>query len=202
MKMRLYATQTSPYARKVRIALLEKNIPCALEWVDLRVADHGALEHNPLGKIPVLVRNDGSAVYDSAVIIQYLEILHPEPAIIPHDPEARIETLRIEALASGIMDTTVAWVLEQRHSKDCQDAGMLQRARGKVLAALAVLQEETCAWQDVAAVPVLNLAQIATIAAVGYVDLRAPDFLLQFPDLTTWMHALRQRPGISATAPQ
>ena len=73
--MRLYATRTSPYARKVRIALLEKNIPCVLEWVDLRAADHGALEHNPLGKIPVLVRNDGSAVYDSAVIIQYLEIL-------------------------------------------------------------------------------------------------------------------------------
>ena len=79
---------------------------------------------------------------------------------------------------------------------------MLQRARGKVLAALAVLQEEACAWKDVAAVPVLNLAQIATIAAVGYVDLRAPDFLLQFPELTTWMHALRQRPGISATVPQ
>jgi glutathione S-transferase len=202
MKMRLYATQTSPYARKVRIALLEKNIPCALEWVDLRAADHGALEHNPLGKIPVLVRNDGSAVYDSAVIIQYLEILHPEPAIIPHDPEARIETLRIEALAGGIMDTTVAWVLEQRHSKDCQDAGVLQRARNKVLAALAVLQEEACAWQDLAAAPVLNLAQIATIAAVGYVDLRAPDFLLQFPDLTTWMHSLHQRSAISATAPQ
>ncbi|AEM48941.1 Glutathione S-transferase domain-containing protein [Acidithiobacillus ferrivorans SS3] len=200
--MRLYATQTSPYARKVRIALLEKNIPCALEWVDLRATDHGALEHNPLGKIPVLVRDDGAAVYDSAVIIQYLEILRPEPAIIPHDPEARIAALRIEALASGIMDSTVAWVLEQRHSNDCQDLDMLQRARGKIVAALAVLQEETCGWKDVAAAPVLNLAQIATIAAVGYVDLRAPDFLLQFPELTTWMHALRQRPGISATVPQ
>lgn len=200
--MRLYATQTSPYARKVRIALLEKNLPCVLEWVDLRAADHGALEHNPLGKIPVLVRNDGSAVYDSAVIIQYLEILHPEPAILPHDPEARIEALRIEALASGIMDITVAWVLEQRHATDCQDADMLQRARGRVLAALAMLQEETGAWKEARALPVLTLAQIATVAAVGYVDLRAPDFLLQFPNLTTWMHSLRQRPSINATAPQ
>ncbi|MGE4531229.1 MAG: glutathione S-transferase family protein, partial [Acidithiobacillus sp.] len=98
--MRLFATETSPYARKVRLALLEKNIPCAVEWVNLRTPDHAALQHNPLGKIPVLLRNDGSAVYDSAVIIQYLEVLCPEPAIIPHDPEARIEALRIEALAS------------------------------------------------------------------------------------------------------
>ena len=200
--MRLYATQTSPYARKVQIALLEKNIPCDVDWVDLRAPGHAALEHNPLGKIPVLVRDDGSSVYDSAVIIQYLEILCPEPAIIPHDPEARIEALRIEALASGIMDTTIAWVLEQRHAGDCQDAAMLQRARGKILAALAMLQEETDAWQDAGTAPVLTLAQIATVAAVGYVDLRAPDFLLQFPDLTAWMHTMRLRPSVSATAPR
>ncbi|MFA7495123.1 MAG: glutathione S-transferase N-terminal domain-containing protein [Acidithiobacillus sp.] len=200
--MRLFATETSPYARKVRLALLEKNIPCAVEWVNLRTPDHAALQHNPLGKIPVLLRNDGSAVYDSAVIIQYLEVLCPEPAIIPHDPEARIEALRIEALASGIMDTTIAWVLEQRHAADCQDVQMLQRARAKVTTALSMLQEESRAWKDAANVAVLNLAQIATIAAVGYVDLRAPDFLLQFPDLMTWMHSMRLRSSINATLPQ
>ncbi|MBE7565255.1 glutathione S-transferase [Acidithiobacillus thiooxidans] len=200
--MRLFATETSPYARKVRIVLLEKNIPCEVEWVNLRTQDHAALAHNPLGKIPVLLRNDGSAVYDSAVIVQYLEVLRPDPAIIPKDPEARIEALRVEALASGIMDTTIAWVLEQRHAADCQDLNMLQRARGKVTTALAMLQEETMAWKDVGSAPVLNLSQIATVAAVGYVDLRAPDFLVQFPDLLAWMHSMRLRPSVSATLPQ
>ncbi|MFA7657511.1 glutathione S-transferase N-terminal domain-containing protein [Acidithiobacillus thiooxidans] len=200
--MRLFATETSPYARKVRIVLLEKNIPCEVEWVNLRTQDHAALAHNPLGKIPVLLRNDGSAVYDSAVIVQYLEVLRPDPAIIPKDPEARIEALRVEALASGIMDTTIAWVLEQRHAADCQDLNMLQRARGKVTTALAMLQEETRAWKDVGSAPVLNLSQIATVAAVGYVDLRAPDFLVQFPDLLAWMHSMRSRPSVSATLPQ
>ncbi|MBU2810809.1 glutathione S-transferase [Acidithiobacillus thiooxidans] len=200
--MRLFATETSPYARKVRIVLLEKNIPCEVEWVNLRTQDHAALAHNPLGKIPVLLRNDGSAVYDSAVIVQYLEVLRPDPAIIPKDPEARIEALRVEALASGIMDTTIAWVLEQRHAADCQDLNMLQRARGKVTTALAMLQEETRAWKDVGSAPVLNLSQIATVAAVGYVDLRAPDFLVQFPDLLAWMHSMRLRPSVSATLPQ
>ncbi len=200
--MRLYATETSPYARKVRMALLEKNMPCTVEWVNLRAPEHAALAHNPLGKIPVLLRNDGSAVYDSAVIIQYLEVLRPEPAIIPQDPEARIEALRVEALASGIMDTTIAWVLEQRHAADCQDVSMLQRARGKVSTALAMLQEETKAWKNGATAPILNLAQIATVAAVGYVDLRAPDFLVQFPDLMAWMHSMRLRPSVSATLPQ
>ncbi|MGC9205948.1 glutathione S-transferase N-terminal domain-containing protein [Acidithiobacillus sp.] len=200
--MRLFATETSPYARKVRMVLLEKNIPCEVEWVNLRTQDHAALTHNPLGKIPVLLRNDGSAVYDSAVIVQYLEVLRPDPAIIPKDPEARIEALRVEALASGIMDTTIAWVLEQRHAADCQDLNMLQRARGKVTTALAMLQEETRAWKDVGSAPVLNLSQIATVAAVGYVDLRAPDFLVQFPDLLAWMHSMRLRPSVSATLPQ
>ncbi len=200
--MRLFATETSPYARKVRMALLEKNIPCEVEWVNLRAQDHAALSHNPLGKIPVLLRNDGSAVYDSAVIIQYLEMLRPDPAIIPKDPEARIEALRVEALASGIMDTTIAWVLEQRHAADCQDLNMLQRARGKVTTALAMLQEESRVWKDAASAPVLNLSQIATVAAVGYVDLRAPDFLVQFPDLLAWMHSMRLRPSVSATLPQ
>lgn len=200
--MRLFATETSPYARKVRMVLLEKNIPCEVEWVNLRTQDHAALAHNPLGKIPVLLRNDGSAVYDSAVIVQYLEILCPDPAIFPKDPEARIEALRVEALASGIMDTTIAWVLEQRHAADCQDLNMLQRARGKVTTALSMLQEETRAWKDVGSAPVLNLSQIATVSAVGYVDLRAPDFLVQFPDLLAWMHSMRLRPSVSATLPQ
>lgn len=200
--MRLYATQTSPYARKVRIALQEKAIPCTVEWVNLRDPDHPALTHNPLGKIPVLLRNDGSAVYDSAVIIQYLEVLYPDPPLLPLDPDARIEALRIEALAGGIMDATVSWVLEQRRATDCQDPDVLQRARGKVLAALAVLQEETRLWVDAATAPVLSLAQIATVAAVGYVDLRAPDCLPQFPELMTWMHAMRLRPSVRDTWPQ
>ncbi|WP_414040370.1 glutathione S-transferase N-terminal domain-containing protein [Acidithiobacillus sp. M4-SHS-6] len=200
--MRLFATETSPYARKVRMALLEKNISCEVEWVNLRAPDHAALSHNPLGKIPVLLRNDGSAVYDSAVIIQYLELLRPDPAIIPRDPEARIETLRVEALASGIMDSTIAWVLEQRHTAECQNLNMLQRARSKVSTALAMLQEESKAWKDAANAPVLSLSQIASVAAVGYVDLRAPDFLVQFPDLLAWMHSMRLRPSVSATLPQ
>jgi len=79
---------------------------------------------------------------------------------------------------------------------------MLQRARGKVTTALAMLQEETRAWKDVGSAPVLNLSQIATVAAVGYVDLRAPDFLVQFPDLLAWMHSMRLRPSVSATLPQ
>ena len=100
------------------------------------------------------------------------------------------------------MDATVSWVLEQRRATDCQDPDVLQRARGKALAALAVLQEETHLWVDAATAQVLSLAQIATVAAVGYVDLRAPDFLPQFPELMTWMHAMRLRPSVRDTWPQ
>lgn len=200
--MRLFATQTSPYARKVRMVLMEKGIACDMEWVDLRASDHPALAHNPLGKVPVLLRNDGEPIYDSAVIVQFLEQFRPDPVIIPHDPEGRLRALRSEALSGGIMDATVAWVQEQRRSKDCQDQALLLRLRGKVVAGLTTLQQESAGWTHGRDLPVLPLQQIAAVAATAYVDLRAPDFLVQFPDLVAWLHSLHDRPSVAQTEPQ
>ncbi len=200
--MRLFATQTSPYARKVRMVLIEKGIACDVEWVDLRASDHPALAHNPLGKIPVLLRDDGEPIYDSTVIVQFLEQLRPDPALIPHDSEGRLRALRSEALAGGIMDATVAWVLEQRRSKDCQDQDLLLRLHSKVVAGLTTLQQESAAWNHGSDLPALPLDQIAAIAATGYVDLRAPDFLIQFPNLVAWLHSVHGRPSVAQTVPQ
>ncbi|MEY2341788.1 glutathione S-transferase N-terminal domain-containing protein [Acidithiobacillus sp. IBUN Pt1247-S3] len=199
--MRLYSTPTSPFARKVRIALLEKNIQCDIENVNLRDPEHAGREKNPLGKIPVLVRNNGEAVYDSAVILHYLELFHPEPALLPGDPEEKIRCLRLEALADGIMDATIAWVQEHRHSKDCQDLTLIGKQRSKVQSGLAYLQEQSQRWTQSSDKP-LDLGQIAVIAAIGYVDLRAPEFLVPYADLHRWYQSLRDRPSVAETSPQ
>ena len=197
--MRLYSTPTSPYARKVRIALLEKNIHCDIENVDLRDPEHAGKDQTPLGKIPVLLCNDGEAIYDSAVILHYLELFHPEPALLPADPAEKIRCLRLEALADGIMDASIAWVQEHRRSKDCQDPGLLKKQRGKVQSGLAYLQAQSRHWSTNDSDP-LDLGQIAAVAAIGYVDLRAPELLVPNADLHRWYHALRDRPSIAATA--
>jgi len=199
--MRLYVTPTSPYARKVRIALIEKGLPCDIEQVDLRDPEHAAKEQNPLGKVPVLVANDGTAIYDSTVILQYLELMHPQPALFPVDAKERIHALRLEALADGIMDATIAWVMEHRRSKDCQDPALLHKQAGKVQSGLAYLQEKARTWTPATEAP-LPLEQIAAAAAIGYVDLRAPELLVSCADLQRWYLALRSRPSLRETTPQ
>lgn len=199
--MRLYATATSPYARKVRIAIKEKGLACEVEWVDLRDQDHPASQHNPLGKVPVLVDSAGEGIYDSTVIIQYLELFHPEPPILPTEPREKLRCLRMEALADGIMDSTVAWVMEHRRNGECQDGMILEKMRGKVLAALAFLQQDIHKWSEAHNAKVLDLAQISTIAAIGYVDLRAPEFLVPYPDLHQWYQQLGHRASVAETVP-
>ena len=110
--MKLIVSLTSPYARKVRIVLAEKKIDCPLEedvpWnADTRVGDY-----NPLGKVPVLELDDGSTLYDSRVIAEYLDNISPVSRILPQENRLLIATRRWEALADGIVDAAVAIVLE------------------------------------------------------------------------------------------
>lgn len=200
--MRLFATKTSPYARKVRIALLEKGLPFDAEWVDLRAPDHPALEHNPLGKIPVLLPPEREPLFDSSVILQYLDHVKPEPRLLPAEGEARIAMLRTEALADGLMDATVAWVQEQRRPKECQDQGLLVRLKGKIDRALGALETLCKDGRLSTSRGLFQLDAIAVLAALGYVDLRAPQFLVAHPALGAFALALRDRPSVRETVPE
>ena len=105
--MKLYGSPGSPFARKVRIVLAEKNI--AHDYIVARgsAPDSPVPAFNPLGKIPTLVRDDGRALYDSPVIVEYLDALGSGPKLIPEDFESRIEVKRWEALGDGITEATV-----------------------------------------------------------------------------------------------
>ncbi len=100
--MNLYGNETSPYVRKVRVLALEKGIDCPLVKVDYADPASPVHVHNPLGKIPVMALNDGSALYDSPVIVEYIDSLKV-PALIPAGGEARWQVLRWQALADGMM---------------------------------------------------------------------------------------------------
>ena len=112
--MKLIGSLTSPYVRKARIMLAEKQIE--YDWLTENVwaADTRIQDSNPLGKVPCLIRDDGTALYDSRVICQYLDLQPPAHSLIPDDPGTRIEVLRWEALADGILDAGVLVYLEQK----------------------------------------------------------------------------------------
>ncbi len=127
--MKLFVTPNSPYARKVRVVLIEKRIECELVEVDLSSPDSPVLLHNPLGKVPTLLLDDGSALYDSPVITEYLDKKTPVMHLIP--AARRIEVRRWEALADGLCDAAVAVVIEGRREEGTRDQQLVQRQQAK-----------------------------------------------------------------------
>ena len=95
--MKLYRFDYSPYARKVRIVLNEKRMDCELELVDVTQTDHAAIRYNPLGKVPVLLLDDGTPLFDSRVIVEFLDNISPISRLIPDDHRKRIAVRRWEA---------------------------------------------------------------------------------------------------------
>lgn len=200
--MRLITSLTSPYGRKARIVLLEKKIPFQLQEENPWAADSPVSRFNPLGKVPVLVLEDGVSVFESRVIVEYLDPLSPVGHLIPADPKSRMAVRGIEALADGVTDAAVAVVLERKRPPERQDAEWIARelaARDRGLAALAdALGERT--WY---AGNAMTLADIACGCALGYLDLRFPDLDWRFahPNLARLMDRLMARPSFRDTVP-
>ena len=95
--MKLLASLASPYTRKVRVVLIEKKIECELELVDVQPVENAVNAHNPLGKIPTLVLDDGTPLYDSRVIVEFLENVSPISRLIPDDNRDRVAVRRRDA---------------------------------------------------------------------------------------------------------
>ncbi|KMN80021.1 MULTISPECIES: glutathione S-transferase [unclassified Chromobacterium] len=200
--MKLIASLTSPYARKVRIVLAEKKIDCPLEedvpWnADTRVGDY-----NPLGKVPVLELDDGSTLYDSRVIAEYLDNISPVSRILPQENRLLIATRRWEALADGIVDAAVAIVLEKRRPDDKQMPEAIARQRGKIDRGLAALAADLADRQWCNGVS-YSLADIAVGACLGYLDFRFPeiDWRDSHPNLASLLERLMTRPSFADTLP-
>jgi glutathione S-transferase len=200
--MKLIASTTSPYARKVRIVLVEKKIECDLVEESPWTPESTVPRHNPLGKVPVLVLDDGSALFDSRVIVEYLDTVSPVSRLIPEPSRQRIAVKRWEALADGICDSAVAIVLESRRPARQQDKELLARQRGKIDLGLKELARELedRAWCNGEA---YSLADIATGCALGYLDLRHPsvDWRGTYPNLVKLADKLAKRPSFAETTP-
>ncbi len=187
--MRLLLTRTSPFAHKVHLALLEKGVACEYEYVQL--GDPALLALNPLGKVPTLVRDDGRPLYDSAVILQWLERFGRP--LFPADPDARIDALQWEATCDGACDAIVASVAERRRA--APDAGFITLQEGKARRALELLEATLGPSGRFDAV------DIALVATLMYVDLRAPALREGLFGLDRRLAELVQRPSVATTRP-
>jgi glutathione S-transferase len=199
--MKLIASLTSPYARKIRVILAEKQIPFDLEvdipWnPDTRVPDY-----NPLGKVPALVTDDGQCWFDSPVIAGYLETLGG-PALIPAQPGAALAVRQTEALADGITDAAVAHFLEAKRPAERQDPATLARQAGKIARGLDALEARAVAGNDLGGAG-LSLGDIATGCTLGYLDFRFAglDWRTGHPTLAALAERLFARESFATTLP-
>lgn len=201
-KMKLIASLTSPFARKVRIVAAEKHIEYELVIDVPWEADTKVPEYNPLGKVPVWVFEDGKTLFDSRVIVEYLDSVSPVGHLIPTDPRARIAVKRCEALADGIIDAAALAFLERKRPEGQQSQEWITRQLGKVEAGLAVMSAEMgmnnwCQGDS------FTLADIATGCALGYLDFRFPelDWRRSQPHLSEYYDRIMLRPSFRDTVP-
>lgn len=200
--MKLIASYTSPYARKVRIALAEKKIE--YDFVEDSPWAPGTTvpTHNPLGKVPVLLLDDGTALFDSRVIVEYLDTVSPVSRLIPEPNRQRIAVKRWEALADGICDAAAAIVLENKRPLRQQNKETLERQRTKIDRGVKELASELGErpWCNGEA---YSLADIAAGCALGYLDLRHPaiDWRADYPNLVKLAEKLAKRPSFAETVP-
>lgn len=198
--MKLLGSLTSPYVRKVRILALEKGIDLPLEVVDPHTPGSPVPIHNPLGKVPVLLRDGESSLFDSPVITAYLDSLK-EPRWYPADSSHRLEVLRMEALADGILDATVTRLLESRREPALRSAAVMEREEARIARAITFAEAELGRGRfGDAGAP--NMADLALAAALEYVDFRYPhDWRVRHAPLTAWFHAYRDRAAFTETLP-
>jgi glutathione S-transferase len=192
---------SSPFVRKVRIAiaLLGFDKDVTIERADTTDPSDSLRKMNPLGKIPVLMIEDGSAIYDSRVILDYLDDRAGGGKIVPRDSKARLAALRLQALADGILDASILTVYEGRYRKaEMHEPKWLELQAGKVSRALAVLETAPPPID-----PMPNVGQIALACALGYRDFRFGDgWRSEHPRLVAWLdNFAAQVPAFAATKP-
>lgn len=173
MSMRLLGSPTSPYVRKVRVVLAEKGLDADFVNEDVWRADTQIGRHNPLGKVPCLLLDDGRSLYDSRVIVAYLDALGGRASLIPDTQ--RIEVARWEALADGLLDAAILARLEQTwqgRNDGQRSQAWIDRQMQKIDAALAVMADDLGARTWCVVGDALTLADVATGCALAYLDLR------------------------------
>jgi glutathione S-transferase len=173
--MKLIGAVTSPYVRKVRIVMAEKKLDYQFVLEDVWAND-AIVASNPLGKVPCLIMEGGEAVFDSRVIVEYVDALSPVGKLIPGSGRERAEVRTWEALADGLMDAALEARLEKTwpgRSEEQRSQAWIDRQMGKIDAALAAMAKGLGDKPYCAGIH-LTLADIAVGCALGYLDFRFP----------------------------
>jgi glutathione S-transferase len=199
--MKLVGSRTSPYVRKARVILAERNL--AFEFVEESAwnAETTVPKYNPLNKVPALVMDDGESIYDSAVICEYLDAISGG-GLIPAGAAERARVRRDEALGDGIADAGITAFLERKRDGARQDPAWIARQLDKVNAGIAALAGGLGSRQYLGGTHP-SLGDIACACALFWVEFRMPELRWRetHPNLVGWAERMESRPAFQSTRP-
>ena len=203
--MKLIGSATSPYVRKVRIVMAEKKLDYQLVLEDVWAADTHINASNPLGKVPCLVMEGGEAVFDSRVIVEYLDTLSPVGRLIPVQGRERAEVKTWEALADGVLEAAILARLEATwagRSAGERSQAWIDRQMGKIAVALKAMSAGLADKAFCSGIH-FSLSDVAAGCALGYLDLHFPQIHWRdsHPNLARLQEKLVQRPSFAETQP-
>lgn len=205
MAMKLIGSNSSPYVRKVRVVMAEKKLDYDYVLENVWSADTTITQSSPLGKVPCLMMEGGEAIFDSRVIVEYLDTLSPVGKLIPGVGRERAEVKTWEALADGVLDASVLARLEATWSErtpEQRSQAWIDRQLGKVNAALQAMSKGLGDKAYCVGIH-LTLADISVGVALGYLDFRFPEinWRERFPNLLKLHDKLMQRASFIDTQP-
>ena len=199
--LKLISATPSPYARKVRIALAEKSIP--FELITEVPWNQGAVtaKHNPLAKLPVLLLEDGSSIYDSRFILEYLELIYPQTPLLPNDVPGRLAAKHLEVLADGICDAVVLIFFERMRGANASSewtSRQLHKIEAGVSELARLIGKRVFSVGDS-----FGLGDIAAGTVLGYLTVRFSEFDWKtlYPSLYEYASRLEQRSSFQNTIP-
>jgi glutathione S-transferase len=203
--MKLIGSFSSPYVRKVRVVMAEKKLDVDFVSEDVWSAQTTIGESNPLGKVPCLVMEGAEALFDSRVIVEYLDTLSPVGKLIPASGRERSEVKTWEALADGLLDASILARLEATwagRTEAQRSQAWIDRQMGKIDASLIAMSRGLGDKPYCVGIH-LSLADIAVGCAVGYLDFRFPQisWRTEFPNLLRLHDKLMLRPSFAGTVP-
>lgn len=198
--MKLFMTPTSPYARKVRAVAIEKGVAEHLEEVLVNPLGEDTadlLDANPLGKVPVLVLEDGRRIYDSSVICEYLDSFGGGSPLLPAEREERIGAQVRHSLANGVIDATFSTVIERMRPEAERSPLWLSRWQGAINRGVEAISDNIVAER-------FDLGDLCAAIALLYLDFRLPEvkWRTTFPDLAEWLEGHARRPSLQLTEPR
>ena len=200
--MKLITSLTSPYGRKTRIVLAEKHLDAELIDENVWAADTKIQLYNPLGKVPALILDDGNVLFDSRVIVEYLDDARPGAKLIPDNNRERAMVKRWEALGDGIADAGVAVFLERKRPAEKQAGEWITRQLAKVESGIAFAAREL-GERKFCNGDVFTLADVSLACALLWLEFRLAEINWRetYPNLRVWMERVESRQEFIDTQP-